>query len=104
MRGSGCRSTCRASSGTSAGGPDVPNTGRRQAVADVGFVGLGVMGGGIAKRLLDSGHTVYGYNRTRSRAEWLLENGIELVETPRDAAEPAAVVLSMVANTAALEA
>jgi 3-hydroxyisobutyrate dehydrogenase-like beta-hydroxyacid dehydrogenase len=73
-------------------------------VADVGFVGLGVMGGGIAKRLLDAGHTVYGYNRTRSKAEWLLEHGIELVESPREAADPAAIVLSMVTNTAALEA
>jgi 3-hydroxyisobutyrate dehydrogenase-like beta-hydroxyacid dehydrogenase len=73
-------------------------------VAELGFVGLGVMGGGIAKRLLDAGHTVYGYNRTRAKAEWLLEHGIEIVETPRRAAEAAKVVLSMVTNAEALEA
>jgi 3-hydroxyisobutyrate dehydrogenase-like beta-hydroxyacid dehydrogenase len=73
-------------------------------VAELGFVGLGVMGGGIAKRLLDAGHKVYGYNRTRSKAEWLLEHGIELVDTPREAAEAAEVVFSMVTNTAALDA
>ncbi len=73
-------------------------------MAIVGFVGLGVMGGGIARRLLDAGHTVLGYNRTRDKAQWLVERGLELVDSPRDAAERAGVVFSMVTNTSALAA
>ena len=37
-------------------------------MANLGFVGLGVMGGKMVHRLLDKGHTVTGYNRTRSKA------------------------------------
>src|SRR5579875_3192026 len=55
------------------------------AVARVGFVGLGVMGSRIAKRLLDAGHRVTGYNRTASKARWLLEAGMEWAPTPRGA-------------------
>ena len=42
-------------------------------MAEVGFVGLGVMGGGVARRLLAAGHTVYGYNRTRAKAQALVD-------------------------------
>jgi 3-hydroxyisobutyrate dehydrogenase len=73
-------------------------------VARIGFVGLGVMGGGIAKRLLDAGHTVAGYNRTREKAQWLVERGLELRDTPRAVAADADVVFSMVTNTQALRA
>ena len=50
----------------------------RRSVAELGFVGLGVMGGGIARRLLDAGHTVYGYNRTPEKAAALVELGLVL--------------------------
>jgi 3-hydroxyisobutyrate dehydrogenase-like beta-hydroxyacid dehydrogenase len=73
-------------------------------MAKVGFVGLGVMGGGIARRLLAAGHTVYGYNRTRQKAEPLVEAGLVLCDTPRAVAEAAEVVMSMVTNVAALRA
>jgi 3-hydroxyisobutyrate dehydrogenase-like beta-hydroxyacid dehydrogenase len=73
-------------------------------MANLGFVGLGVMGGRMAKRLLDAGHTVTGYNRTRSKADWLLEAGMQWGESPRVVAEVADVTLSMVANTTALHA
>jgi 3-hydroxyisobutyrate dehydrogenase-like beta-hydroxyacid dehydrogenase len=73
-------------------------------VAELGFVGLGVMGGGIARRLLDAGHTVYGYNRTRQKAEALADYGCVVVDSPREAAERADVVFSMVTNVAALRA
>ncbi len=73
-------------------------------MAEVGFVGLGVMGGGVAKRLLDAGHVVHGYNRTREKAQWLVEAGLLLEETPRDVAERSDVVFSMVTNTKALDA
>jgi 3-hydroxyisobutyrate dehydrogenase len=73
-------------------------------VATVGFVGLGVMGGGIAGRLLAAGHTVHGYNRTREKATPLVERGLVPHESPREVAEAADVVFSMVTNVAALRA
>lgn len=71
-------------------------------MARLGFVGLGNMGGGIAKRLLDAGHSVTGYNRTRSKAQLLLDAGMQWAETPRAVAETAAITFSMVTNIAAL--
>ena len=71
-------------------------------MANLGFIGLGVMGGRMVKRLLDAGHTVTGYNRTRSKAQWLLEAGMAWGETPCAVAETADVTLSMVTNTEAL--
>jgi 3-hydroxyisobutyrate dehydrogenase-like beta-hydroxyacid dehydrogenase len=73
-------------------------------VAKLGFVGLGVMGGGITKRLLAAGHDVVGYNRTREKAQWLVDLGLRLEDTPRRVAEEAGVVFSMVTNTQALAA
>ncbi len=73
-------------------------------MATLGFVGLGVMGSGIARRLLDAGHAVHGYNRTREKARPLEELGLVLEETPRAVAEAADVVLSMVTNVGALRA
>jgi 3-hydroxyisobutyrate dehydrogenase-like beta-hydroxyacid dehydrogenase len=73
-------------------------------MATLGFVGLGVMGGGIARRLLEAGHTVHGYNRTREKARPLEELGLVVEETPREVAEKVDVVHSMVTNVAALRA
>lgn len=73
-------------------------------MGNLGFVGLGAMGGRMAKRLLDAGHTVTGYNRTKSKGDWLVEAGMLWGETPRAVAEAADVTFSMVTNTAAVEA
>jgi len=73
-------------------------------MAHLGFIGLGVMGGRMVKRLLDTGHSVTGHNRTRSKAQWLLDLGMQWGETPAVVAQASDVVLSMVANTAALQA
>ena len=73
-------------------------------MANVGFVGLGVMGGGVTRRLLAAGHTVSGYNRSREKAAPLVELGLDLKDSPREVAEAADVVFSMVTNVAALEA
>jgi 3-hydroxyisobutyrate dehydrogenase-like beta-hydroxyacid dehydrogenase len=72
-------------------------------MARLGFVGLGVMGGRIAKRLLDAGHTVTGYNRTKSKAQWLVDAGMTLLDSPREVAESAEIVFTMVTDTTALE-
>ena len=69
---------------------------------NLGFVGLGAMGGRVTKRLLDAGHTVTGYNRTKSKAQWLLDAGMHWADSPRAVAEAADVVFTMVTNTTAL--
>jgi len=73
-------------------------------MAELGYVGLGVMGGGVAKRLLDAGHTVTGWNRTKEKAQWLLDAGMRWGETPREVAEQSEIVFTMVTNTAAVQA
>ncbi len=47
-------------------------------MANLGYVGFGVMGGEMVNRLLDKGHTVTGYNRTRAEAERLIKKGHEV--------------------------
>jgi len=69
----------------------------------IGFVGLGAMGSRVVKRLLDAGYTVTGYNRTRSKAQWLLDAGMRWGDTPRTVAEMADVIFTMVTNTQALQ-
>jgi 3-hydroxyisobutyrate dehydrogenase-like beta-hydroxyacid dehydrogenase len=73
-------------------------------MANLGFVGLGVMGGQMVARLMEKGHTVTGYNRTRSKAEWLIEKGMKWANSPRAVCEAADVILTMVTNSAALAA
>jgi 3-hydroxyisobutyrate dehydrogenase-like beta-hydroxyacid dehydrogenase len=72
--------------------------------ARVGVVGLGVMGSRIAGRLLESGYTVVGTNRTRARGVPLVARGLVWRDTPRQVAAAADVVLSSVADDTALEA
>ncbi|MDE3135221.1 MAG: NAD(P)-dependent oxidoreductase [Acidobacteriota bacterium] len=73
-------------------------------MANLGFVGLGVMGGQMVARLIEKGHTITGYNRTRAKAEWLIEKGMKWAESPRAVCEAADVILTMVTNSAALAA
>ncbi len=73
-------------------------------MANLGYVGLGVMGGRMADRLLSKGHSVTGYNRTRSKAQWLIDRGMKWADSPRALAEAVDVVFVMVTNSAALEA
>lgn len=73
-------------------------------MADIGFVGLGTMGGRMVERLLAAGHSVWGWNRTGSKGEWLLQKGMEWAGSPREAAEQAEFVITMVTDTRALEA
>jgi 3-hydroxyisobutyrate dehydrogenase-like beta-hydroxyacid dehydrogenase len=70
----------------------------------VGFAGLGAMGAGIAQRLLDADLEVIGWNRTREKAEPLIENGMGWAATPRELAESVEVLFTMLTNTAAVHA
>ena len=42
----------------------------------------------MADRLMAKGHTVTGYNRTKSKAQWLLDKGMKWGDSPRAVAEP----------------
>lgn len=72
--------------------------------ATLGFVGLGVMGGRMAKRLLDARYEVVGYNRTREKARWLVDAGLRLARSPREVAAAVDVVFVMVTDDTALDA
>jgi 3-hydroxyisobutyrate dehydrogenase-like beta-hydroxyacid dehydrogenase len=73
-------------------------------MANLGFVGLGVMGSQMVNRLLDRGHTVTGYNRTRTKAQWLIDKGMRWADSPRAVAAAADVTFAMVTNAAAISA
>ena len=73
-------------------------------MANLGYVGLGVMGGRMAERLINTGHSVIGFNRTRSKGEWLVDLGMLWAESPREVAEKADITFSMVTNTKAVQA
>lgn len=69
----------------------------------VGFIGLGSMGLPLARRLLQAGHQLAVYNRTRARADQLKHLDPVIAETPAAAARGAEVLVTMVADDAALE-
>jgi 3-hydroxyisobutyrate dehydrogenase-like beta-hydroxyacid dehydrogenase len=70
---------------------------------EVGFIGLGSMGTGMAKSLLRAGHKVTVYNRTRARAEALRADGAAVAASVADACR-AGLVFTMLADDAAVEA
>jgi 3-hydroxyisobutyrate dehydrogenase-like beta-hydroxyacid dehydrogenase len=72
-------------------------------MAKLGFLGLGVMGSQMVSRLLDKGHVVTGYNRTRSKAQWLVDRGMKWGETPRGVASVSDFIFSMVTNADAVK-
>jgi 3-hydroxyisobutyrate dehydrogenase-like beta-hydroxyacid dehydrogenase len=71
-------------------------------VTRVAFIGLGAMGGRLAGRLLDAGHDVTVWNRTRAKAKELLDAGATLAATPADAAGQSEVVITTVTDLPAL--
>ncbi|MGH7401123.1 MAG: NAD(P)-dependent oxidoreductase [Candidatus Rokuibacteriota bacterium] len=70
----------------------------------LGFVGLGAMGGRMARRLLHAGYPLCGYNRTAAKAADLVRAGMRLAASPREVAERADAVFTMVTDDDALEA
>lgn len=70
----------------------------------IAFIGLGSMGLPMASNLLRAGHDLMVYNRTRSRAEALTEQGARVAESPRGAATGVEVLITMLADDGALEA
>jgi 3-hydroxyisobutyrate dehydrogenase-like beta-hydroxyacid dehydrogenase len=70
----------------------------------LGFVGLGKMGGNMTARFLAAGFPVYGEQRSRERAQHLVDQGMRWCDTPRAVAEAAEIVLTSIPDDAALEA
>jgi 2-hydroxy-3-oxopropionate reductase len=73
-------------------------------VERVGFVGLGIMGAPMARNALKAGFAVTVTNRSIDRARPLGEAGATVVKTPREVAERADIVVTMVTNTPDVEA
>ena len=73
-------------------------------MANLGYVGLGMMGGRMVKRLLEAGHTVTGYNRTKEKCAGLIEAGMRWADRPCEVARAADITFSMVTDTKAVRA
>src|SRR5438128_10465945 len=69
----------------------------------VGCIGLGRKGSGMARNLIKAGHALVVFNRTRSRAQELVQLGATVAATPGEAAGNAEVLITMLADDHALE-
>ncbi|WP_027406742.1 NAD(P)-dependent oxidoreductase [Anaerovibrio sp. RM50] len=65
-------------------------------IKNIGFVGTGVMGSSMARHLKNAGFNVSVYNRTKSKAQPLIDEGMRWCDTPAEAAKDADVVISIV--------
>src|ERR1700722_19422825 len=65
---------------------------------NIALLGLGLMGSGMAGRLLDAGYPLRIWNRTPDKTQPLVDKGAKVAKSPRDAASGAAVVISMLAD------
>ncbi|MCM3003121.1 NAD(P)-dependent oxidoreductase [Priestia koreensis] len=62
----------------------------------VGFIGTGVMGKSMASHLMNAGHDVHVYTRTKEKAVELIESGAVWCETPKEVAQSSDVIITMV--------
>lgn len=69
----------------------------------IGFIGLGHMGRHMAANLMQQGFALRVFNRTPERAKQLEQRGAKVVDRPKDVAEPAGILVSMLTNDQALE-
>jgi 2-hydroxy-3-oxopropionate reductase len=66
----------------------------------VGFIGLGIMGGPMAKNLMEAGHELVLYNRTREKAEDLAKEGnADVAKSPREVAEGSDIIVTMLPDS-----
>lgn len=70
----------------------------------IGFVGLGTMGAPMASNLLKQGYEVIVYNRTAAKCEPLAAQGAVIAATPKEAAEAADTVITMVSDDSSIQA
>lgn len=64
----------------------------------VAVLGTGLMGAPMARNLLDAGFSVHAWNRSRAKAEPLVEHGAQVFDTPREAVVGADVVITMLSD------
>ena len=69
----------------------------------IGFIGLGIMGLPMARNLLKAGYPVAAYNRTPSKSAELAEDGAATAASPREVAESASVIITMVTDSPDVE-
>lgn len=70
---------------------------------NVGFIGTGVMGGAMASHLQKAGHQLYIYNRTKEKAQHLLDGGAVWCDSPKEVAKQADVIFSIIGMPADVE-
>jgi 2-hydroxy-3-oxopropionate reductase len=70
----------------------------------IGFIGLGIMGQGMAANILKAGFPLTVWNRTASRAESLVAAGAQLAATPRELAAQSDIIISCVSDTPDVQA
>ena len=69
----------------------------------IGFIGIGLMGNHMAKHLLDAGHQLTVWNRTRSKTDSLISAGAEWGDSPKEVAQASDVVITIVTDSNASE-
>jgi 2-hydroxy-3-oxopropionate reductase len=69
----------------------------------VGFIGLGIMGKPMALNLIEAGHDLVLYNRTREKADDLAGDNATVAETPREVAEQSGVIITMLPDSPQVE-
>lgn len=74
-------------------------TGGDRAAPPIGFIGLGIMGAGMARNLVAKGHDLVVWNRTAARMAPLVEAGASAAESPADVARRCDLVMICVADT-----
>ncbi len=69
----------------------------------IGFIGLGIMGNGMAKNLIEAGFEVNVWNRTPARMDPFCEAGARCCSSPADVAAHSDIIITCVSNTADVE-
>ncbi|HJQ30190.1 MAG TPA: 2-hydroxy-3-oxopropionate reductase [Rubrobacter sp.] len=69
----------------------------------VGFIGLGIMGKPMAKNLLEAGHELVVYNRTREKAEELASERATVADSPKEVAEQSDIIITMLPDSPQVE-
>lgn len=70
---------------------------------NIGFIGLGLMGREMSRRLLEGGYSLTVWNRTKEKADSLIKGGAKWADSPKAVAQGSDVVITMVTDSAAVE-
>lgn len=70
----------------------------------IGFIGLGIMGENMALNLLEKGEQLVVFNRTKEKAQALMDKGAVWADSPREVGEQADIVFTMLTDPGAVQA